>query len=158
MYSRKILNNFGQASSHIYKVSCDELNKHNINYILIPAVMTSICQPLDISVNKIFKDNILLLFEKERLFYDNMNTNNKLTNARINLFNYINNVWEKENLITKETIVNGFKKAGIVGNFYLNKDEETIRDEMDLYMILVYTIIRKLLKIFQEKWIIDKKS
>ena len=46
--------------------------------ILIPAGMTSICQPLDISVNKVFKDNIRLLFEKERLFYDNMNKINKL--------------------------------------------------------------------------------
>lgn len=39
-----------------------------------------------------------------------MNTNNKLANARINFLNYINNVWEKENLITKETIVMVSKK------------------------------------------------
>ena len=106
-----------------------------MNYINI--ILTIFCSPQacfnlptsDNSVNKIFKDNIRLLFQNERLFYDNMNTNNKLANARIILLNYINNVWENENLNTKETIVNGFKKAGIVGNFNLNKDEEKIRDE-----------------------------
>ena len=58
-----------------------------------------------------------------------MNKINKLANARINLLNYINIVWEKENLITKETIINGFKKAGISGNFYLSKDKEKLRQE-----------------------------
>ena len=41
--------------------------------------------------------------------------------------NDINIVWEKENLNTKETIINGFKKAGINGNFYLSKDKEKLR-------------------------------
>ena len=56
-----------------------------------------------------------------------MNKINKLANVKINLLNYINIVWEKENLITKETIINDFKKAGISGNFYLSKDEAKIR-------------------------------
>ena len=40
--------------------------------------MTPYCQPLDISVNKIFKDNIKLIFEKDRLFLDNINPKIKL--------------------------------------------------------------------------------
>lgn len=56
-----------KASSHISKDSLEALNENGVNYILIPAGMTSICQPLDIAVNKIFKGNIRVLFEKERL-------------------------------------------------------------------------------------------
>ncbi len=35
---------------------------NNINYYLIPSWMTSLLQPMDLSVNKIFKDNLLYLF------------------------------------------------------------------------------------------------
>ena len=48
--------------------------------------------------------------------------------ARINLLNYINYVWKLEEFITNSIIVNGFKKAGIIGNSYLSKDEEKIRE------------------------------
>ena len=72
---------------------------------------------------------LLLLYViilERTIIFDKMNKNNKLANVRINLLNYINIVWEKENLITKETIINGFKKAGISGIFYLSKDEEKL--------------------------------
>ena len=52
----------------------------------------------------------------------------KLDTARINLLNYINYVWNIEEFITNSIIVNGFKKAGIIGNSYLSKDEEKIRE------------------------------
>ena len=50
------------ATCHISTDSIDALNNNGVKYILIPAGMTSICQPLDISVNKVFKDSIRLLF------------------------------------------------------------------------------------------------
>ena len=37
-------------------------------------------------------------------------------------------MWGKEDLISKDIIVNGFIKAGISGNFYLSKDEEKSRE------------------------------
>ena len=46
------------ASSHISNYSLELLNKYDINYIIIPSGMIPKCQPLDISLNKIFKDNI----------------------------------------------------------------------------------------------------
>lgn len=52
----------------------------------------------------------------------------KLNQARINLLNYINEVWNNEPFINKNIIINGFKKAGIIGNMYLSNDEEKIRD------------------------------
>lgn len=55
--------------------------------------MTSLLQPMDLSVNKIFKDQIHYLFEKDRLLYDNIIPKNKLQIARINILNYINETW-----------------------------------------------------------------
>ena len=43
----------------------DVLKKHDINYVTIPAGMTPISVPLDIAVNKTFKDHIKLLLKKK---------------------------------------------------------------------------------------------
>lgn len=51
--------------------------------------MTPECQPLDISFNKKFKDNIKYLFEENRLFINNLNVKIKLNTARLNLIDYI---------------------------------------------------------------------
>ena len=47
-----------KASSHISKESIKFLEENNIAYNLIPAGLTPILQPLDISINKVLKDNI----------------------------------------------------------------------------------------------------
>lgn len=126
--NEKCLLIFDMATSHVSKFSIDVLKKHDINYVTISAGMTPINQPLDIAVNKTFKDHIKLLFEKERLFYDNILPKMKLDKARINLLKYINNLWNIEECITNSIIINGFKKSGIIGNNYLSKDEEKIRE------------------------------
>ena len=38
--------------------SLELLKNNNINYILIPSGMTSLLQPMNLSINKSFKDNI----------------------------------------------------------------------------------------------------
>ena len=53
-----------KASSHISKEAIIFLEENNITYNLIPSGLIPILKPLDISVNKIFKDNINNLFEK----------------------------------------------------------------------------------------------
>lgn len=82
--------------------------------------MTAYSQPLDVAINKIFKENIQFLLEKDRLFFDNINPKIKLNSLRVNLFRYINNVWNDDSLITKNIIINGLKKSGTVGNNYLS--------------------------------------
>ena len=116
------------ATSHISKEALNYLNNAGISYIIIPAGMTPYCQPLDVAVNKIFKDNIKLLFEKDRLLLDNINPKIKLNTLRVNLLGYINNVWNDDSLITKNIIINGFIKSGIVGNNYLSLEEQKVRD------------------------------
>ncbi len=81
---------------------------------------------MELSVNKVFKDNIRYSFGKDRLFYDNIMPKNKLETARINLINSVNNIWNNENTINKTIIKNGFKKAGFVGNSYFLPEEEKI--------------------------------
>ena len=117
---------FDMASSHISESSLDLIKKLNINYLTIPSGMTSYCQPLDISVNKIFKDNKRILFEKNRLFYDNNNLSIKLDTARLILVNHIKDVWYNDNMIKSNIIINGFLKVGITGNSYLSNQEEKI--------------------------------
>ena len=103
------------ASSHSSEESINILNSNNINYLLIPAGMTALLQPMDISTNKVFKDNVRYLFEKDR------------QTARI-ILNYINTVWNNEEPINKNIIKNGFKNAGVMGGSYISFEEEKIRD------------------------------
>ena len=59
-----------QATVHISEDSLNFLKDKEINFVLIPAGMRPECQPLDISVNKIFKDQIKLKFEANRVFFE----------------------------------------------------------------------------------------
>lgn len=104
------------------------LDKYKIAYLLIPSGMTPYCQPLDISVNKSFKDNIKILFEKDRLIMDNINPKIKLNSLRLNIINYNNKVWSDPFIIIKDIIRNGFIKACLIDNNYKSIDEEKIMD------------------------------
>ena len=117
-----------KAASHISKDSVVFLGANKVNYVFIPSGMTPACQSLDISVNKIFKDNVKFLFEKERLYYDNINPKIKLKQARLNLVNYIYEVWYNDTIITKNIIINCFNKAGIINQFYTTSEEDKITE------------------------------
>jgi hypothetical protein len=81
-----------KASSHSSDDSLEILYNMNISYLLIPSGMTSILQPMDLSVNKVFKDNVRYSFEKDWLLYDNIMPKNKLEISRLNIINYVNNM------------------------------------------------------------------
>lgn len=115
-----------KASAHVSSDSINALKKFDISYVLIPAGMTPECQPLDISINKKFKDNIKYLFEENRLFINNLNAKIKLNTARLNLIDYIYKVWYNPVIITKEDIKKGFEYSGIIGNYYTSKKEVNI--------------------------------
>ena len=134
-YCDKCLLILDKASGHISNESLSFLEQKNINFVLITAGMTPICQPLDIAVNKVFKDNVKLLFEKERLYLDRLNNQIKLKQARLNFVEYIYKVWYNDLIINKEIIVNGFKKEGIINIFYKASEEEKISNlySFDLY-------------------------
>ena len=115
-----------KASSHSSDDSLEILYNMNISYLLIPSGMTSILQPMDLSVNKVFKDNIRYSFEKDWLLYDNIMPKNKLEISRLNIINYVNNIWNNINPINKNIIINGFEKARFIGKSYFSLEEEKI--------------------------------
>lgn len=117
-----------QASSHVSNESIEMLNNNEVSYYLIPVGMTPECQPLDISINKKFKDNIKRLFEENRLFFDKLSPKVKLQKARLNLIDFINRVWYDDNIITKFDIVNGFNHAGLTNIKYISNEEQKIMD------------------------------
>ena len=53
-----------KASSHSSDDSLEILYNMNISYLLIPSGMTSILQQMDLSVNKVFKDNIRYFWKR----------------------------------------------------------------------------------------------
>lgn len=67
-----------------------------------------------------------MFFEKERLFYDKIISRADLNKARINLLNYVNEVWNNQEYINNNIIINRLKKVYIIGNSYFSKDKEKI--------------------------------
>ena len=112
------------ATAHNSKDSLKILNDYNFKYSFIPPGMTPECQPLDISVNRIFKSKIKQKFEEKRLFFDEIKPKIKLQNARINLLDFIYQTWYDDKIITKDCIINGFKSAGVINKYYLSTEEE----------------------------------
>ena len=135
MVCEKCLLTLDNASAHNSNNALDILKSYDIKYAFIPPGMTPECQPLDISVNKIFKDNIKQKFEENRLFFDNINPKIKLNQCRLNLIDYIHQVWYDNSIITKNCIINGFIQAGLINKYYLSKDEENIQNSYLYYLI-----------------------
>ena len=96
--------------------------------------MTLFSKPLDIAVNKIFKDHIKLLFEKERLFYYDILPNMKLDKAIINLLNYINNVWNNQRRIYRFCLNNNLEIVNDLVEKYnleMNENELSLEEATD---------------------------
>ena len=117
---------FYKASSHISTDSIEFMKKNNVNFVLILAGMTPACQPLDISANIIFKDNVKLFFKKNCL--DGLNQNLKLRQAKYYLIEHIYNVWHNDTIINKEIIMHGFKKTSLIGVYYTNLEDIKITE------------------------------
>ena len=124
--SEKCLLIMDNASSHISNTTLKVLEDKKVSFIQILSGMTPECQPFDISVNKKFKDKIILMFENNRILFDTLNNKVKLKTARLNLLDYIYRVWDDKTIITKNDIINGFKHSGIIGNAYFSIEEEKI--------------------------------
>ena len=96
-------------NSH-YSSTINNIFKNNKSrYILLPPDLTSVMQPLDLVVNKPFKNNI-------RFQYRNQLQNRGCKNVKLTpdiLIEFIYNAWYKKDIITDEMIRKAFKITGI---------------------------------------------
>ena len=92
----------------------DEFNpffKYNINQIYAPKGLTPVCQPLDMTINKLIKDEMkrqYLLWRSSQL--DNNNT--KVT--RKNVIDWFCNGWKSENVVPCQLIKNILSKQRLL--------------------------------------------
>ena len=112
-----------------------ELMKRNdVIPAIIPGGLTKKLQPLDISVNKPFKNHMRQLWRNWMASNDHTYTNTgrmrRASYAQICSWVYI--AWDR---ITKDCIINGFKKAQLLSGIdssVLNEDEAATDDEDEL--------------------------
>lgn len=76
--------------------------------------MTSECQFLDISVNKLFKDSINYKFELNSINLEKLNGKIRLKAARLNIRENIYSSGKDDNLIIKDVIINGFQHTSLL--------------------------------------------
>ncbi|CAG8846023.1 12928_t:CDS:1, partial [Racocetra persica] len=106
----------------------DKFRNSGIDLAVIPEGLTSICQPLDVAINKPFKDNL----RKEWHLWmakggAGTTAAENLRRARISdVCGWVKRSWEQ---IPDDVIINSFVKCGILNN--LNQDIDTDRDRLN---------------------------
>ena len=86
------------------------LKKKNTQFAIIPGGLTNTLQPLDISVNKPFKDKLRAIWEKSMIEGDHTFTNagRQRRASHLQIVEWILEAWSKSKV---STIKNGFHKA-----------------------------------------------
>ena len=123
--NKKCLLLFDRAPSHLTREILNHLEINNIEFSFIPAKLTRFLQPIDIGINKQFKSylkNKYLINEANKLtnnveinpikFNDKLSVSN-LDLLRLNLINWLFEIWEDNSLIKPSSIISSFKKATI---------------------------------------------
>jgi len=138
-----------KAPSHIYRAKF--LDKKHKSYVFIPGGLTRYLQPLDIGINRQFKDHLKNLYlanladnimddnetaEKEMELlkkYDNVFGDGKrpstLDAQRLNIINWVIDVWWNDEKIKTSAIVNSFNKAAISYPLDGTKDSDFVFPE-----------------------------
>ena len=84
-----------------------------IIYLFIPAGLTSKLQPLDLTVNRVFKNSYRKKYMDYVVFYKEKFSNGVEKSSRDDILKWLDEVWYSEEEIRKKTIINGFRKSGI---------------------------------------------
>ena len=107
-----------KASSHISEEVIEKCTGNLMDLSILPAGTTSIMQPLDISINKKFKNYI-------REKYINHCIKNNVTFAKVekeDIINWIGDIWYDDTIISKNIIYNSFKVCGLSNNINGTED------------------------------------
>jgi hypothetical protein len=135
-----------RSPSHIYRSKY--LDKKGESYVFIPGGLTRYLQPLDIGVNKQFKaqlkNNYLTNmaanidenndereggFEKYNNAFGDGKNPSPLDEQRLNIINWVIDVWWNDDKIKTSAIINSFTKAGINYPLDGSKDVEFVFPE-----------------------------
>ena len=104
-----IIDHASSHEDHQIKKLCFE---HDTEINVIPQGLTSILQPLDISINMPFKQ---ALREKYNTYCIN-NPNKGIKNSRENIISFIYDVWHSESIISNDMVIRSFKCTGTCKN------------------------------------------
>ena len=107
-----------RASSHTTEEILSLFKQYNTSYRLIPPGLTSFCQPLDISINKPFKDLIKMKYRNFQIKYKNTRKP-----SPEDMITWVSEAWWS-NDIDDKMIKYSFKKAGI--NLKLDGSEDNL--------------------------------
>ena len=117
---------------HQDKVLLDKLKSNNINYVFVPAGCTGELQPLDITVNKFYKDTLKRQFEHwyssqvEEEMKSGVDVATVKVDLRLGTVKPIHAGWlmkaHQELYQQKSLIKSGFEKAGIIAKI---SDDDT---------------------------------
>ena len=98
-----------KAPSHICDEVIESCTRNFMNISILPAGTTSVLQPLDISINKIFKTSI-----KEKYIKYCIDNNVLFSKFQKNdIINWVGQTWYDDNIITKDIIFKSFKVCGL---------------------------------------------
>ena len=102
---------YDKVSMHITDEIRNLYNSRNKQLIEIPNGLTSIIQPLDVSINYSFKNAVRNKYINHII--NNNNDINHIKVSKIKVINWINEVKYDYNIITKNMICKSFKETGI---------------------------------------------
>ena len=107
-----------KATFHYDSDILQKFTNENKFISFIPSGLTRYLQPLDVSVNKIFKSAI----KEKYIQYCISNGNENIKVSRTNIIDWICSVWNNDEIISRELIYNSFRCTGIGNN--LNGSED----------------------------------
>ena len=110
---------FDRAPMHDNYQTINYLNKKKINFVFIPKGMTSVLQPLDVSINRPFKDSIRHKYDESISAFKKVKVEK---NRREQLLQWIVESWENKDEIKEEIIIKSFLTCGITNNTDCSED------------------------------------
>ncbi|GES78483.1 pogo transposable element with KRAB domain [Rhizophagus clarus] len=114
---------------HLKKSVKIKFKQHNFHLAVIPAGLTSVCQPLDVSINKPFKDNLRKEWhEWMSRGGSGVTAAGNLKRARIsNVYGWVKRSWDA---VSDQIIFNSFKKCSI-SNLLDGSENDMVYEEID---------------------------
>ena len=107
-----------QATSHITSNVLNFLKGPNRDITYIPGGLTRFLQPLDVVINKPFKENLRELYISHCI----NNGENNIKISRSKMIDFICTIWYDMNKITKDMIYNSFRATGIANKINHSED------------------------------------